>query len=185
VVLLLLSTSPKSICWNPSGIGGRAFQKWVGHEGGALLLELKSSSKRTQRTILSSPLSPDKNPPSILLLTAQPPSVCCWQTTPCTAFCYSNIVLVRVTVAMMKHYDHSNLGGGRGRLVAWQGWGGEERYLAYTSTSPLSWKSGQELKRGRNLEAGADAEALEEWCLLAISMWLTQPAFLQNPRPPV
>jgi hypothetical protein len=28
-------------------------------------------------------------------------------------------------------------------------------------------KSGQELKQGRNLEAGADAEAMKEYCLLA------------------
>ena len=34
----------------------------------------------------------------------------------------------------------------------------------------------QELKQGRNLEAGADAEAIEECCLLAYSLWLAQPA---------
>jgi hypothetical protein len=31
------------------------------------------------------------------------------------------------------------------------------------------WKSGQELKQVRNLEEGADAEAIEEGCLLACS----------------
>jgi hypothetical protein len=37
---------------------------------------------------------------------------------------------------------------------------------------------GQELKEGRNLEAGADAEAMGELCLLTCSLWLVQPAFL-------
>ena len=36
-------------------------------------------------------------------------------------------------------------------------------------------KSGQELKEGRTLEAGADAEATEECCLLACFPWLAQP----------
>ena len=36
----------------------------------------------------------------------------------------------------------------------------------------LKGKSGQELKQGRNLEAGAGAEAVEGWCLLACSSWL-------------
>ena len=39
-------------------------------------------------------------------------------------------------------------------------------------------KSGQELKQGRNLEAGADAEAMEECCLLMCFLWLIHPAFL-------
>ena len=39
-------------------------------------------------------------------------------------------------------------------------------------------KSGQELKQGRDLEVGADAEAIEECCLLACSLWFAQPAFL-------
>jgi hypothetical protein len=36
----------------------------------------------------------------------------------------------------------------------------------------------QELKQGRNLETGADAEAMEECFLLACLSWLAQPAFL-------
>jgi hypothetical protein len=41
------------------------------------------------------------------------------------------------------------------------------------------WRmSGQELKLGRNLEAGADAEAMEGCCLLACCSWLAQSAFL-------
>jgi hypothetical protein len=39
-------------------------------------------------------------------------------------------------------------------------------------------KSGQELKQGRNLEAGVDADATEECCLLACSPWLAGPDFL-------
>jgi hypothetical protein len=47
------------------------------------------------------------------------------------------------------------------------------------------WKrSGQELKQARNLETGADVDAMEEGCLLACCPWLTQPAFLQTPGPP-
>jgi hypothetical protein len=38
-------------------------------------------------------------------------------------------------------------------------------------------KSGQELKQGGNVEAGADAEAMEEHCSLVCSSWRTQPAF--------
>ena len=37
---------------------------------------------------------------------------------------------------------------------------------------------GQELKQGRNLEAGADAEAMEGCCLLACFPWLAQLAFI-------
>ena len=45
-------------------------------------------------------------------------------------------------------------------------------------------KSGQELKQGRNLEAGADAEAMDGCCLLACSPWFAQSAFLYHPGPP-
>jgi hypothetical protein len=41
-------------------------------------------------------------------------------------------------------------------------------------------KSGQELKQDWNLEAGADAEAMEGCCLLACLSWLAQHAFLYN-----
>ena len=40
----------------------------------------------------------------------------------------------------------------------------------------------QELKLDRNLEAGADTEAMEECCLLACSPWLAQPVFFIAPR---
>jgi hypothetical protein len=41
------------------------------------------------------------------------------------------------------------------------------------------WRNrGQELKHGKNLEAEADAEAMEVCCSLACSPWLAQPAVL-------
>jgi hypothetical protein len=36
----------------------------------------------------------------------------------------------------------------------------------------------QELRQDGNLEAGADAEAMEGFCLLAYFSWLAQPVFL-------
>jgi hypothetical protein len=45
-------------------------------------------------------------------------------------------------------------------------------------------KSGQELKQGWSPESRADAEAMEECCLLACSLWLAQLASLYNPGPP-
>jgi hypothetical protein len=45
-------------------------------------------------------------------------------------------------------------------------------------------KSGQEFKQGRNLEAGADAEAMKGCCFLTCSIWLAQSAFSQNQGPP-
>jgi hypothetical protein len=41
-------------------------------------------------------------------------------------------------------------------------------------------KSGQELKQYGNLEAGADAEAMEECCLLVFSSWLGLPSSITN-----
>jgi hypothetical protein len=45
-------------------------------------------------------------------------------------------------------------------------------------------KVGKELKRGRILDAGVDAEAMEGCCFLACFPWLVHPAFLWNPGPP-
>ena len=39
-------------------------------------------------------------------------------------------------------------------------------------------KSQQELRQGRNLEAGNEAQAMEECCLVARFSWFAQPAFL-------
>jgi hypothetical protein len=52
---------------------------------------------------------------------------------------------------------------------------GEERvYSTYISTL----LSGQELTPGSNLEARADAEAMEGYCLLDCYHWFVQLAFL-------
>jgi hypothetical protein len=61
-------------------------------------------------------------------------------------------------MAVMKHCDQSNLG--------------RKRFIQ------LMLKSGQELKQGRNLEAGADPEAMEGCCLQACSSWLARPVFI-------
>jgi hypothetical protein len=57
-------------------------------------------------------------------------------------------------------------------------WGGKG-FLLELPRHSSSLKPGQELKQGRNLGAGADAEAMEgaAYCL-APSIWLAQPAFL-------
>ena len=60
-----------------------------------------------------------------------------------------NIVLVRVIIAVMKHHDQSN-----------------------------HWEIRTKIKQGSDLEAGADAEVMEEGCLLACSSLLAQPPFL-------
>ena len=67
-------------------------------------------------------------------------------------------VLVRVCIAVRKH---------RGRKGSW---GGKGLFgLHFHSTVHHKRKSGQELKQGRILEAGADAEAMEKWNLLVCS----------------
>ena len=54
------------------------------------------------------------------------------------------MALVRVSIAAMKQHNQSNL---------------ERKGFIWVCIS--IWKSGQELKQGWNLEAGADAEAME------------------------
>jgi hypothetical protein len=56
------------------------------------------------------------------------------------------IVLVRVIIPVMEHHDQSKL--------VWKG-------LPFHIAVHHQRKSGQELTQGRNLEAGADAEAME------------------------
>jgi uncharacterized protein YgbK (DUF1537 family) len=70
-------------------------------------------------------------------------------------------VLVRVSIAVMKDC-------GQKQLVR------ERVCFAYTSTSQFTMKGNW----GKSQEAGADAEAMKECCLLACSLWLAQPAFL-------
>jgi hypothetical protein len=58
---------------------------------------------------------------------------------------------------------------------------GEKRvYSAYTFHIAFHHqrKSGLKLTQGRNLEAGADAKAMEGCCLLDCFPWLAQLAFL-------
>lgn len=54
-----------------------------------------------------------------------------------------------------------------------------------TATTHHRAKLRQGLNQARNLEAGADANAMEEDYLIACSLWLCQPAFLEHPGPPV
>lgn len=58
-------------------------------------------------------------------------------------------ICLRVSIAVTKHHDHSN-------------WGGKG--LHFHLHHPR--KSVQEFKQGRNLEAGANAEAMERCCSL-------------------
>jgi hypothetical protein len=60
------------------------------------------------------------------------------------------MVSVRVSIAVMKHHDQSNLG---------------RKHFHST----VHHQRKQELKQGRNLEAGADAETMEGCCLLGYS----------------
>ena len=75
--------------------------------------------------------------------------------------------LVRVTMAAKKQHDQKAKWGGKGLFN-----------LYFLIATHYQKKSGQELKQGRNLEAGTDAEAVEECCFLAWSPWLAQPVFL-------
>jgi hypothetical protein len=68
-------------------------------------------------------------------------------------------VLVKVTIAAVKHYDESNLG--RKGLI--------QLTLPYHNSSLK--KSGRDLKQGRNLEAGANTDSMEGCCLLAYSLY--------------
>lgn len=60
---------------------------------------------------------------------------------------------------------------------------GVEHIFTYTSLSQFHYKGkpGQELKHGRNLEAGTKAEVMEKWCLLVCSSSITQLPPLFNP----
>ena len=82
---------------------------------------------------------------------------------------WSVLVLIRISIASMKHMTKAS-------------WGGKGLFsLCFHVTVHHQRKSGQELKQGRNLEAGADTEAKKRYCLLAWSPWLAQPAFLETP----
>jgi hypothetical protein len=52
-------------------------------------------------------------------------------------------------------------------------WGGNDLFgLGFPINVHHKRKSEQELKQGRNLEAGADTEAMEACCLLTFLTWL-------------
>ena len=74
-------------------------------------------------------------------------SICLWK--PDTDVGYLS-VLVRATIVVMKHYDQSNVE--------------RKRFICFMLciTVHHGRKLGQELKQGRNLEAGADIQAVEE-----------------------
>ena len=78
----------------------------------------------------------------------------------------------RVSITVIKHCD-------RGGKKLEEGLFSLHFYI----TVHHQGKSGQEPKQCRNLEARADAEAVEE-CLLACSSCLPLPTFLQNPGLP-
>ena len=75
------------------------------------------------------------------------------------------LTIVRFYIAVIKVHGHKQLG--------------EERvYFSVTLRSYATAEGSQ----GRNLVAGAEAEAMEEYFLLACSSWLAPPAFLEHPR---
>lgn len=64
-------------------------------------------------------------------------------------------------------------------------WLGERgcMHLSYPSIALfIQRESGQELKQGRNLKAGADAEIIEWY--LQLPLMAPSAAFLENPAPP-
>jgi hypothetical protein len=56
--------------------------------------------------------------------------------------------------------------------------------LNFQVTDHCIKKSGQERKQDRNLEAGAEAEAMEENSFQVCFPWTAQPAPLEPPGPP-
>jgi hypothetical protein len=80
---------------------------------------------------------------------------------------------LRTSIAATKYHSQKASGVGKGFTII------GESYIAVHH----QWKSGLELRPGRNLETGADAEAMEGCCLLACFPQLVQPAFLENPGP--
>ena len=85
---------------------------------------------------------------------------------------WEQLVSVRVSIAAVKHHDQGKLG--RKGFIR----------LHFQITIHHWRKSGQELKQGRNLKAGADAEAMEGCCLLTCFTWLAPPALLSQGHQP-
>jgi hypothetical protein len=98
-------------------------------------------------------------------LVGTPQNTCVY---PSYIYMYMHIVLVRVSIpALCKHHGRDTSWGGKGLCS-----------LHFHIAIHHQRKSGQELTQGRDLEAGADAEAVEGCCLLACFPWLAQLAFL-------
>jgi hypothetical protein len=76
-------------------------------------------------------------------------------------------VIVRVSITVLKCHGLKASWGGKA-LVS----------LHFHITVHHQKKYGQELKQSRNLEVGADAEAMEKCCLLDFPSWLAQSVFL-------
>ena len=83
------------------------------------------------------------------------------------SICAMHSVLVRVSIPAQNIKDWEAIWGGKGLFS-----------LHFHIAVYHQRKSGQEVTLGRNLEAGADAEAVEECCLLACSILFAQLAFL-------
>jgi hypothetical protein len=73
----------------------------------------------------------------------------------CTVINGKRTGLVSISIAAMKHYDQKTSWGGKGLFG-----------LHFHVGVHYRRKLGQKLQQGRNLEAGADAEATEGSCLL-------------------
>lgn len=65
-------------------------------------------------------------------------------------------ILIRLSIAMIKHHDRKELGEGRVYFT-----------LQLSGHISLLRKTGQELKQDKKLKERADLETLEEFCLLA------------------
>jgi len=74
-------------------------------------------------------------------------------------------VLVRFSIAVMKHHEQRASWGGKGLLS-----------LHFHTAGHHQRKSGQELKQDRTLEVRSGEGDMEGCCLLACSPWLSQPA---------
>ena len=91
----------------------------------------------------------------------------------CSASWTSVVVLVRILYSCLKHHEQEASSGRKGLFNL-------HIHIAVHHQK----KSGRELTQGRDLEAGADAEAMEGCCLLTCFPWLAQLVFLRNPGPP-
>ena len=87
---------------------------------------------------------------------------------PVCSIIYIGDVLVRVSIAVMKHH---------GQKASWEGKG--LFGLHFCIAVHHQRKAGQELKQNRNLEAGTEAEAMEGSCLFPMAC---SACFLIEPR---